>query len=174
MKTILACVDFSDVTPAVMDAAVSLSLGMNAKLYILHADTFSPITYMGDAMAMPMPMPMVTDIDAVRAESRKKLDDLATAASMRGLVVTPLLQEAAPIESILHEARRFGADFIVMGSHGHGAVYDLFIGSTTKAVLSKAECPVLIVPAHHRELVGAPSQMAADSTADVESMISPD
>jgi nucleotide-binding universal stress UspA family protein len=33
-----------------------------------------------------------------------------------------------------------------MGSHGHTALYDLLVGSTTHQVLRKAKCPVVIVP----------------------------
>jgi len=36
----------------------------------------------------------------------------------------------------------------VVGSHGHGAFYDLLVGSTTHGLLLRASCPVLIVPAH--------------------------
>jgi len=34
----------------------------------------------------------------------------------------------------------------VMGSHGHGAVYNLLVGSVTAGVLKSAKCPVLVVP----------------------------
>jgi nucleotide-binding universal stress UspA family protein len=34
----------------------------------------------------------------------------------------------------------------VMGSHGHTALYDLLVGSTTHGVLMRAQCPVVIVP----------------------------
>jgi nucleotide-binding universal stress UspA family protein len=35
----------------------------------------------------------------------------------------------------------------VMGSHGHTALYDLLVGSTTHGVLMRAICPVVIIPA---------------------------
>jgi nucleotide-binding universal stress UspA family protein len=50
-------------------------------------------------------------------------------------------------EAIAEAARRFAADYIVMGSHGHTAFYDLVIGSTTHGVIQRAKCPVVIVPA---------------------------
>jgi nucleotide-binding universal stress UspA family protein len=37
-----------------------------------------------------------------------------------------------------------------MGSHGHGALYHLFVGSVTTAVLKEAPCPVLVVPSDRR------------------------
>jgi len=36
---------------------------------------------------------------------------------------------------------------IVMGSHGHGALYELLVGSITQGVLKAAKCPVVVVPA---------------------------
>ncbi|MBI4621943.1 MAG: universal stress protein [Verrucomicrobia bacterium] len=44
------------------------------------------------------------------------------------------------------QAEKNAADFIVMGSHGHTALYDLVVGSTTHGVLRRATCPVVIVP----------------------------
>jgi Zn-dependent M28 family amino/carboxypeptidase len=44
-------------------------------------------------------------------------------------------------------AEKHDADFIVMGSHGHTAFYDLLVGSTTHGVLMRSKCPVVIVPA---------------------------
>ena len=47
---------------------------------------------------------------------------------------------------ILEEAERLEAEVIIMGSHGHGALYDLIVGSVTEGVLRKAKCPVLVLP----------------------------
>ncbi len=47
---------------------------------------------------------------------------------------------------ILEAARICEADYIVMGSHGHNAFYDLLVGTTTHGVMRKAPCPVVIVP----------------------------
>ena len=46
---------------------------------------------------------------------------------------------------ILEEAEKFGADLIVVGSHGHGAVAGFLLGSVSQAVVLNAKCSVLIV-----------------------------
>lgn len=51
-----------------------------------------------------------------------------------------------PAASIRDEAKRLGADFIVVGSHRHGAMYNLLIGSTAAGLVKNAPCPVLIIP----------------------------
>jgi len=35
---------------------------------------------------------------------------------------------------------------ILLGSHGHGALYHLLIGSVSEGVIRKASCPVIIIP----------------------------
>ena len=41
---------------------------------------------------------------------------------------------------------RLEADLIMMGSHGHSAIYRLLVGSVTEGVMRKAPCPIMIVP----------------------------
>lgn len=64
-----------------------------------------------------------------------------------GLETETLQFTGAPVPNILKQAEKVGADYIVMGSHGHTAFYDLLVGSTTHGVLLRSPCPVVIVPA---------------------------
>jgi nucleotide-binding universal stress UspA family protein len=50
-----------------------------------------------------------------------------------------------PVDEILGLAEEVGADLIICGSHGRGAMGRLLIGSVSEAVLHGARCPVLIV-----------------------------
>jgi nucleotide-binding universal stress UspA family protein len=50
-----------------------------------------------------------------------------------------------PAQEILHAADKTKADLIVMGSHGHGAIGSLLLGSVTQKVLASAKVPVLVV-----------------------------
>jgi nucleotide-binding universal stress UspA family protein len=49
----------------------------------------------------------------------------------------------ALIACIVEQAQRMAAEYIVIGSHGHTAAYNIVMAS---GVLKKARCPVLIVP----------------------------
>ena len=74
------------------------------------------------------------------AKLEKKLTDKFV--TTESVVVT-----GSPGPAILEQARESGADYIVLGSHGHTAIYELLVGSTAHIVLLKAACPVVIVPA---------------------------
>ena len=55
------------------------------------------------------------------------------------------------MDRILHEATEQDAGLIVMGSHGHGAIYNLLVGSVAEGVLKGVSCPVLIVPSEKKK-----------------------
>ena len=50
-----------------------------------------------------------------------------------------------PVEQILTQAEEKNCDLIVMGTHGHGTLADVMIGSTARRVLRRSTKPVLVV-----------------------------
>ncbi len=59
-------------------------------------------------------------------------------------VETKVLRGSPKVE-IVEEAEKWGADLIVVGSHGYGFFERMLIGSVSNAVLHHAPCSVLIV-----------------------------
>jgi nucleotide-binding universal stress UspA family protein len=78
---------------------------------------------------------------------RQHLEELKTTASQDGIEVQAMHIQGPSVEKILHEAGEQQAAWIVMGSHGHGALYELLVGSVTHGVMKGARCPVVVVPA---------------------------
>ena len=56
--------------------------------------------------------------------------------------------QGSPRRAILDEAERWGADLIVVGSHGYSAWERLLLGSVSQAVVSHAKCSVEVVREH--------------------------
>ena len=50
-----------------------------------------------------------------------------------------------PIPAILEEAKEWGSDLIILGSHGYGFWKRTFLGSVSNSVAHNAPCSVLIV-----------------------------
>ena len=157
MKTILVSVDLSPATFHVCAAAADLASATGARLVILHAaPSFPNVIYGFDAFTA---VQVDTYNRAARKSAAHKLQALQHWFNKRIPGTRMALHDGAPAEVILKTARRLNADYLVIGSHGHGAMYDLVAGSTTRAVLRKAPCPVVLVPitkqtgkTHHRNI----------------------
>ena len=56
-----------------------------------------------------------------------------------------LIKNGAPAEIIVQTAKKQNCDLIVMGTHGHGVIADVLIGSTAKWVVRQSPIPVLVI-----------------------------
>lgn len=91
---------------------------------------------------------------ATRDRARKVVEEavgqLRKALSSPSEATNPLAVEgeflfAPPREAIVDEARRWGADWIVLGSHGYRGYQRFLLGSVSQSVAAHAPCSVLIV-----------------------------
>ena len=148
MKTILVPIDLSAATRRVCDAACALARRVDARLVLLHVVQLPPVMmndyYAFDAEALSGAM------KAGEKYVARRLLALAKRCNRKDLKVRTVRLTGFPVTGILAQATATKAAYIVLGSHGHGAVYDLIVGSTTHGILRKARCPVLVVPTGKR------------------------
>lgn len=144
MKTILVPVDFSDVTNRVIETARSMSRAFSARLVLLHVSEPEP-DFIGFE---PGPMAVRTAVARDFKKEHQKLEELSATVAVDGFQVLALHVQGPLVEKILDEADKHHADAIVMGSHGHGALFEFLVGSVTSGVLRGAKAPVVVVPAN--------------------------
>jgi nucleotide-binding universal stress UspA family protein len=143
MKTILAPVDFSAVSDAVVVEAAALARAHQGRVVLLNV------------VQPPAPVaeyaPLVADIAEITAAGEKNaarhLEKIEAKLAAAFVTAESVQLVGVPVPLIVEQAEKLAADYIVMGSHGHTALYDLLVGSTTHGVLLRAKCPVVIVPA---------------------------
>ena len=82
----------------------------------------------------------VTRVAVEKAAAKLKADE-----GNRELKVATKVLSGSPKGVILEEAEGFGADLIVVGSHGHGILERFLLGSISQAVALHAKCSVEIV-----------------------------
>lgn len=83
-------------------------------------------------------------------DEHRALQAHADTLRAEGFDTTALLMQGPTAKTILAEAERLGVDLIVMGTHGHGAMFDLVVGGVSDAVLRHSVVPVLLVPLRKR------------------------
>ena len=145
MRQILAAVDFSPVSKAVIEQAASLAEAFAAELTLVYVATPDP-EFVGYAVG---PQSVRDDHAREFRDQHRSLQAIAEGLRDRAITARALLIQGSTAEKILAEGARLRADAIVIGSHGHGALYRALLGSVSEAVVRAAQCPVLVVPAAH-------------------------
>jgi nucleotide-binding universal stress UspA family protein len=146
VERILVCIDFSGVTERVVGYARTVSALAGAEVRLLHVGAPNP-DFVGFEAGPDVVRNQVAN--TLRDEHRK-LELFAEVFTDANVHATPLMVQGPTADTILEQARRFSADLVVLGSHGHGALYDLIAGSVARDVLEKSSVPVLVVPAKRR------------------------
>ena len=84
-------------------------------------------------------------------QEHRQIQAIADRFRNTGLDTTALLIQGVTVDTILAEATKLDADMIVIGTHGHGAMYRLLVGSVSEGVLHKSRCPIFVIPTHERD-----------------------
>ncbi len=146
MKILLAAVDFSDASTKVIDQAHALAKALPAKIFFVHVvEPVANYVPVGAAMDVieTAPPPMM-ELDA--EPQKERLAKLVAAARTDGLEADSIAVIGLAAEEIVNTAETQQADTILVGSHGHGALYNLFAGSVVTGILKRSEIPVLVIP----------------------------
>ncbi len=157
MKTILVPVDLSELTALVVDTATDLALASRCGLHLLHVQPVGMDLAAAES-GLQYPFEQAPQGDAPEAGLMQAWCERLAA---RGLAADYRVALGPPVAEIIEEAQRIGADLIVMGSHGHGTLHHLLLGSVSGGVLRRAKCPVLLVPASMQARQAVVSSTAA-------------
>jgi nucleotide-binding universal stress UspA family protein len=146
MKTIVVAVDFSNATPGVVAMAVSLAKAYGADLRIFHVVEPEP-SYTAYGFT-PDEFPAMNAFqEEAKRRAATKLEELVASVKADVPSVSSQLTEGSPLHSLLEYVKHSGADFVILGSHGHGVIASLLLGSVAEGMVRKATVPTLVIPA---------------------------
>jgi nucleotide-binding universal stress UspA family protein len=137
MKIVLA-IDDSKFSEAAVQAVIARHKLQGLEVRVLHA-VEPPTLFTAPEMAEYIP-------PKESAEEAKAL--VAKAAGVlrsAGVNVATAIVQGDPKSVILDDAKAWGADLIVLGSHGRKGLEQFLVGSVSAAVLRHAHCSVEIV-----------------------------
>lgn len=140
IKRILVPLDFSVNSARALRYAHGVAVKFDASLHLVHVcEVPSMMTGSMDAYAIAY-----TDwSQRLGEEAERELVKIAT--DITDVKVTTEVLFGPPALSIIEAADSNQVDLIVMGTHGHGMVMHLVMGSVAERVVRAAPCPVLTV-----------------------------
>jgi nucleotide-binding universal stress UspA family protein len=138
---ILVATDFSAASGAALALAKALAGRFGASLHLLHVleDPYVTGAFAADVYAPPPPGLR----ESWRKNAENTIGTLLTEPEVRALHATTEVTFGPIAGTIVERAAAVGADMIVMGTHGRGAVAHLLMGSVAERVVRTARCPVL-------------------------------
>ena len=150
MKTIVVAVDFSNATPGVLEQAKLHAKSHGAQMRLIHVIEPEP-GYAAYGLT-PGEFPAMHEYQSeAKRRACDKLHELAKEASVGAPDASAKVTEGSPLRCISDYVEESKADLLVLGSHGHGAIASLLLGSVAEGMVRRAMVPTLVVPAPPEE-----------------------
>ena len=134
---LLAAVDRSKASSYIIEAVHRVAMATDAEVIVLTVESSLP-TAPGLDFSPAAVESTPADVTEL-AELVQQVVDVGVNAEAKVL-------QGRPGQVILEEAERQGVELIVVGSHGHGLLFDALVGSVSAHILRHSSVPVLVVP----------------------------
>lgn len=143
MKKILVPVDFSDHSEYALEVAANIAKKQNAEIVAVHMMGLS------DAVLTRDESKEVFEAMFYMKLAEKHFAEFLDKEYLKGITVTDAVHNYKIFSELNDVARDFGADLIVMGSHGSSGLKEVFVGSNTEKVVRTSDIPVLVIKHRH-------------------------
>lgn len=107
----------------------------------------------------PLDLRTAVELDQAMYEAARRLAEQGAALARKGGLDAEgrtVADDRSVADTLIREADELDAAVLAIGAHGHGTLSELLLGSTSRTVLKKAPCPVLVVRAEDRQAAGRP------------------
>jgi nucleotide-binding universal stress UspA family protein len=140
-KKVIWATDGSAHADRAMATAVQVAKDDGAQLHVVHV-----VEKLGNGRAAGMDV--FANEDEIKAKVARQAKLIAADAGLNATTHTIVGLGDHIANRIVEIAEDEGADLIVVGTRGHGALGSLVLGSVTQRLLRLSHCPVLAVPPH--------------------------
>jgi nucleotide-binding universal stress UspA family protein len=139
-KRIAVALDGSECAAQALAVALQLAASEHAEIGV--CSVVDPIVVAGTAPPSPAMELVIRDLEV---EARRTVADAEKLARERGLRASGQARSGVPAFEILKFCDGFGADLLVMGTHGRKGFGHFLMGSVAEMLLRETGIPVLVV-----------------------------
>jgi len=140
MGPVLLATDGSPTAEHATETAIELAQLLDTELVVV---TVWNVPYPATGLA---PAPVTADYTKLSEDQARKLVlAVAARAEEAGVETRTLVLRGFPVEEICLTAEQVSPRYLVVGSHGWGALKRALFGSVSTGVVHQAKCPVLVV-----------------------------
>ena len=136
VKNIIWATDGSPTAESEYPVVVDIVESSGGKLIVAHA---------GEMVGAAEAGIFVDSTEVLQAKLERTVEELKDAGLDAELALVETSRGKAA-QAIADLAQNVGADLVIVGNRGYGAVAAVFLGSFTFRLLQIAPCPVLVVP----------------------------
>lgn len=142
-RSMIAPVDMSELSVRALQIATALGLTENAAVTVLHAFEATSRSMFVTGVSSDL-------IKSNIAEERQQVIEQLLAYMVTYEVYRPAwsykTEEGGPIEVIFRVVKESEPDLLVIGTHGHSGISNVFLGSVAEEVLRSLDVDILAVP----------------------------
>ncbi|MDF2178867.1 universal stress protein [Aliiglaciecola sp. CAU 1673] len=139
--TLIAAVDFSPVTQDIINQLEAL-VHEKEEVVLVHVAEPDP-DFVGFEAG---PEVVKQQHQKELRQSHRQLEQWAKILSDKKVKTQTVHVSGVIADEILKQAQAHNARILVLGSHGHGQLYELLVGSVADALIRQSSIPVLLVP----------------------------
>ncbi len=165
MTTVLVATDFGEQGARALERAGILCRTLGAELIALHV--------------LPDGLPSDLRIDFERIATTRLKQEVSSVHDRFDVPVSSSVEFGTPWMAILEKADSVNADLLVMGTHSHPGLLDLFRGTTVEKVAKSCDTALLVVAdeptaAYRNVLAATDFSLAAREALEMAMLVAPD
>lgn len=136
-RRILIAYDGSDGARTALTQAIALAEALKSELACILVEE-----------QLPHYAASISEVKAAKEEIDQHFRSLAKQArdlaALSGLEMETIVRQGHEVETIVNTAKNGAYDLLVIGYHGHSAIFGRIMGSTAQSIVRLAPCPVLL------------------------------
>jgi universal stress protein A len=141
IRKIVVPVDFSEASQHAAVYAASLARRLDASLRFVHV--LEPQA-LNDGRFAFFEQPSAETLDLLYWDARTRVAALADRVA-EDVRVSSEVRQGSPADAIMQATIDYGADLVIMSTHGRSGWSHLLMGSVAERVIRSAHCPVLVI-----------------------------